>query len=140
METKTSNQEWVNITQLPHHTRREVIMGKIFDMLHNRTRGFTIQRNLMSPTWGYMTGTNWMVRKWDENTTRAEIQAYVEEYLNMDENSAICIGGWISPKGEKFIQYSTRFYALENAMLVAKQYGQDAIWDIIEKKEIFIKY
>jgi hypothetical protein len=140
METRSSNSELVNITQLPYHTKREVIVGKIFDLINERSDGFSINRNLQPPTFGYMVGTKWNVVHFDKSTTRAEIEKYVDEFLSLEDNLAVWLGGWKSDDGTNYIEYSQRFYNKSSAIEIAQKYGEISIWDVIDKKEIEIKY
>lgn len=137
MTTKTSNQEWVNITQLPMHTKREVIVGKIFDLIANRVEGFSINHNLQSPTWGYMVGTKWNVVHFDKNTTREEIERYVSKFL-LNNDKYVFLGGWRSKEGVNYIEYSTQILSHSVAYKLAQKHGEISIWDVVAGQEIEI--
>ena len=108
----------------------------------------------LSMTWtddwftSYLSGTKWRYIVWlTNNTTKASTR--LEASQNLQETTreqvkslskkfkSITIGWWMdSETGTKYLDIGTAIDNLDEAIMTAIQYGQLAIWDSVEYKEI----
>jgi hypothetical protein len=138
METKTKNQEWVNVTSLPYHTRKAVILGNVTDFANGRIEGFTIGHNLLKPTEGYLVGSKWAEIE-PRNLSRFDLECYVGHFIDLCEKGVnIWLGGYNMPDGEKVVEYIQQINELSQAIEKGRQFDQHSIWDVVGGHEIEI--
>lgn len=91
------------------------------------------------PTTGYMVSIHkdreriGPLEEFDEET----LGDYIDENIDLLEQDDRYLGGW-SFKGEAYLDVSVRRASKEEALALAKEHGQYAIWGLEEGKEFFV--
>jgi len=128
-------QELIDIRTLPTHTHKEVIFGKIKDVVLGRSEGFTVKTNLDYPKRGYLVRTGWHEKNFNESNL-STVRNHINQIFNsIQGKEGLYIGGW-RYNNECVLEISEGFNSLENAVEIGMQRNQISIWDVENKKEI----
>lgn len=135
----SDKQSWVNVKQLPLHTRLERVFSVYVESKRNWV-GFTIHPSLKeNPKFGYFVALDSkMVESPIDNAVsipRTVIADFSEE---IEDRPDLYIGGYANDEGEYFIELSEWFPCKDLAMDVAKMRLQDSIYSIASDEEVFV--
>ena len=130
----------VNVTKLPTHTKKEVIVGKIFDVLNGKSSGFTTSADLRTPPpYGYMVGG--LSDEYNAvKMTGAQIRTAVDSlYVDSSGKANIYFGAWRNPdNGSVIFELSEWCESMEAAQFAGSVRKQLAIYDLYEKKDVAV--
>jgi hypothetical protein len=130
-------QDYIDIRKLPKHTHKEVIFGKIKDVVLGRSEGFTVKPNLDYPRKGYLVGTGWQEKHFTESSLSTARNHINQMFNTIGDKQGLYIGGW-SYEGKCIVEISEGFNNLENAIEVGRDRNQIAIFDVENQKEIIL--
>jgi len=132
----SDNSTWVNITELPLHTRLETIFSKYVEA-KNKGEGFsihpTLKKNPIHQTSGYMVART--SKSTAENNPR-DVIAELSEIIG--GQGELYIGGWLNDQGEYFIELSEWYPSIGLAMLVGKKNNQTHVYSMEEQQPIAV--
>jgi hypothetical protein len=129
--------DYIDIRTLPKHTKKEVIFGKIKDVVLGRSKGFTVKPNLDYPRNGYLVGTGWKEKHFTESNLSTARNHINQIFNTIGDKQGLYIGGW-SYEGKCIVEISEGFNSLQNAIEVGRDRNQISIFDIQNQKEIIL--
>ena len=136
--------ETIILSELPVHTKKEVIKKLFIEVFEGRKDGFTINSDLYQPETGYIIGIysdNEILRKFqvkmytDLNKFENQIIELIDLYFYNDIK--FYLGTWVH-NNEVYIDLSIRTEDKQTAIDSAKIFSQLAIYDLSKKETIYL--
>lgn len=75
------------------------------------------------------------------NTTACDIDSLYAQYLAINNAVNLTVGGWTDTKTMvAYVDLGLAIDSLDEAIIIARQFAQIAIWDSVDMKEVRIQY
>lgn len=117
------------------------IASYVSECIRGEQTGFSFNANGQIPTDGYMVGTGKFEHVFDSDSPRDMIISHIKDMFEVMSNIPMdaFIGGWSSEDGKCIVELSICERDKNEALKMAAKWGQIAIYDIQNQKDITCK-
>ena len=132
--------ETIKISNLPIHTKGELLYKEVRLMLHSKSQGFSKNFKLENAVSIYIVGgvSKDLHKVVSLDTNRTELTNFLVDCLESIKNKPNqFVGGWYDKDSNIFeIEVSESSETLESALQLGRSRAQKAIYDVVNDKDV----